>query len=53
MSKHKKHRYDKIGNVYCLEYTDIPKVFFTPHHGGQLPLGFKGLKLPLSLNSIP
>jgi hypothetical protein len=19
--------------VYCLEYTEIPKVFFTPHHG--------------------
>jgi hypothetical protein len=25
---------NKIGKVYSLEYTDIPKVFFTPHHVG-------------------
>jgi hypothetical protein len=24
----------KIGKVRSLEYTDIPKVFFTPHHVG-------------------
>jgi hypothetical protein len=26
---------NKIGKVYSLEYTDIPKVFFTPHHVGH------------------
>jgi hypothetical protein len=25
----------KIGKVYCLEYTDIPKVLFSPHHVGH------------------
>jgi hypothetical protein len=25
---------NKIGKVYSLEYTEITKVFFTPHHGG-------------------
>jgi hypothetical protein len=24
---------NKIGKVFSLEYTNIPKVFFTPHHG--------------------
>jgi hypothetical protein len=27
--------FNKIGNVYSLEYTDIQKVFFTPHHVGR------------------
>jgi hypothetical protein len=26
---------NKIGKVYSLEYTNIPKVFFTPHHVGR------------------
>jgi hypothetical protein len=26
---------NKIEKVYALEYADIPKVFFTPHHTGN------------------
>jgi hypothetical protein len=26
---------NKIENVYCMKYTDIPKVFFTSHHVGH------------------
>jgi hypothetical protein len=27
---------NRIGRVYSLEYTDIPKVFFTSHHVGAI-----------------
>jgi hypothetical protein len=27
---------NKIGKVYFLEYTEIPKVFFMPHTGGDV-----------------
>jgi hypothetical protein len=28
------YKNNKIGKVYSLEHTEIPKVFFTPHHVG-------------------
>jgi hypothetical protein len=30
-----RYRCNKIGKVYSLEYTGIPKMFFTPHHASD------------------
>jgi hypothetical protein len=26
------YRFKNVENMYCLEYTDIPKAYFTPHY---------------------
>jgi hypothetical protein len=44
---------NKIGKTYSLEYNDIPKMFFTPHHAGLVALMSSEVILSNSVPAMP